>query len=293
MKSPKIYGLSQPNHKLLEAFPSAQDPLDRLECSTILYGPSNCGKHLLVEAVAVHLGATLLCIPAKCLLQIEADVGIEMVFDVAMAQVPCILLIKHLENILPSSSLSAAEAGRASRVLRKIEDAFQLKKMRGVGFVGSISDLSEVDLPLPSLRWMDRKIYVPPPCMETRCQVFAKELQDLVSSSENGTHCLSLLVQYTAGFDFIQLADLYRDVRKVAVSDAMDGETVDGRCKEMKIHDQRRVKEVLREHALTEERRVYEEAGLSTARYYAQLHQRQEPGEKQTIGLCLCVYTSI
>lgn len=276
-KAPDIYGLCQPKRELLETFTSARNPLERLTCSAILYGPSNCGKRLLVEAVAVHWSATLLCIPAKCLLQLDRDrdAGIEMLLDVAMVQAPCIILIKHLENILPSSSLSAAEAGCASRVLQKVEDAFRAKKIRGVGFVGTISNLSEVNLPLPPFHWMDRKIYVPPPCLETRHEVFAKELQDLLSSPED-VSCLSLLAQSTAGFDFIQLMDLYRDVRKVAVSDALDGESRNGRCV-MRIRDLTKVKQVVNENA--SERRVYEESGLSTARYYAILHQSEEPGE--------------
>lgn len=274
-KAPDIYGLCQPKRELLETFTSARS--SRLTGSAILYGSSNCGKRLLVEAVAVHWSAMLLCIPAKSLLQLnrDRDAGIEMLLDVAMAQAPCIILIKHLENILPSSSLSAAEAGCASRVLQKVEDAFWAKKIRGIGFVGTMSDISEVNLPLPPFRWMDRKIYVPPPCLETRREVFAKELQDLLSSPED-TSCLSLLAQSTAGFDFIQLTDLYRDVRKLAVSDAFDGESRNGRCV-MKIRDLRKVNQVLNQNA--SECRVYEESGLSSARYYAILHQSEEPGE--------------
>lgn len=289
-KAPEIYGLGRSKRDLLEAFTSAREPPERFTGGAILYGPSNCGKRLLVEAVAVHQRATLLCFPAKCLQQLdrEPDGGVQLLFNVAMAQAPCIVLIKHLEDMLPSSpssSLSTDEVDSALRVLQKVEDAFLgPKKLRGISFVGTISDLTKFDLALPSYRWMNRKIYVPPPSLDTRRQVFASELRDLL-----GSGYLDRLAQKTAGFNFVQLIDLYGDIKKVAVSDALDHEGQSGLC-DMKIRDMSGVRRVLKESE-SERRSVYEESGLSSARYHAMLNSSREAGmNKRTHSGLLCVF---
>lgn len=165
----------------------------------VLYGPPGCGKSFIVRKLAEELEYNYVEVKGSDLATpfIHGSVGnIGKVFDMAKQNAPTILCFNEISALVPdrknSYDSSSHKEEETSEFLTQLEEAAD----NNVLVIGTTNFLERIDEAVMRPGRFDKKIYVSPPDLEARKEIFKLALSGR---------------PYDKSIDFDKLASLTKD----------------------------------------------------------------------------------
>jgi transitional endoplasmic reticulum ATPase len=141
----------------------------------LLYGPPGTGKTLLAKAVATESEANFISVKGPEVLSKwvgESEKAVREIFRKARETAPCIIFFDELDSIAPRRGLHP-DAGVTDRIVNQLLTEMDgLQTLKGVVVIGATNRPDILDPALLRPGRFDRLLYVPPPDLEARYQIF-------------------------------------------------------------------------------------------------------------------------
>jgi transitional endoplasmic reticulum ATPase len=142
----------------------------------LLYGPPGSGKTLLAKAVANESEANFISVKGPELLSKwvgESEKAVREVFRKARQASPCVIFFDELDAIVPLRGGSYGDSQVTERVVSQILTELDgLEDLRDVVVIGATNRPDIIDPALLRPGRFDRLLYVPPPDVEARKEIF-------------------------------------------------------------------------------------------------------------------------
>ncbi len=189
----------------------------------LMFGPPGCGKTLIVRAAANELNVNLLTISGADLLKRGYEGAITIIketFNRARENTPTIVFIDEIESIAPSRDLynSKYVEDVVTELLRQM-DGF--KKMKGVFVIGATNKPHLLDEAILRPGRLDKLVFVPPPMMDTRADMFKHFLSKVPHEDLD----FNELAKLTEGFTGADIASVCQSAKYLLVKKELSGET--------------------------------------------------------------------
>jgi len=185
----------------------------------LLFGPPGCGKTLIVKAAASELNATFLFLSGAELSKkgFEHAVGtLKETFNRAKEQAPSIIFMDEIEAIAPSRELYPS--GVVSQLLTEMDG---IKKLKNVMIIGATNKPGMIDDALLRPGRFDKIVFIPPPDLPAREQIFKLNLQGLPGAEELN---YKELAKETEGFSGADIASACGEAKMELVRGKLKGE---------------------------------------------------------------------
>lgn len=234
----------------------------------LLYGPPGCSKTLMAKALATESSMNFLAVKGPELLSKwlgESEKAVQELFRRARAVAPSVIFFDEIDALAGSRSLDGSGGG-GSRVTERVLSQL-LTEIDGIETSGPnrlvvLAATNRPDLLDPALLRpgrMDRKVYVSPPDLESRKQIFMNRLKNLPCASD---------------VDFDRLAEL---------TDRFSGAEVVGVCSEAAIialTDDPQTQLLTQAHLEQAVARTNRQITPEMLQYYQRIHAASVPATK-------------
>ncbi|MCD6126410.1 MAG: CDC48 family AAA ATPase [Thaumarchaeota archaeon] len=170
----------------------------------LLYGPPGTGKTLLAKAVATESEANFISVKGPEVLSKwvgESEKAIREIFRKARETAPCIIFFDELDAIAPRRGMHT-DAGVTDRIVNQIlteMDGIQI--LKGVVVIGATNRPDILDPALLRPGRFDRVIYVPPPDVEGRYQIFQIHTREMPLDDDVDLRRLAEMTEGYTGAD--------------------------------------------------------------------------------------------
>jgi transitional endoplasmic reticulum ATPase len=142
----------------------------------LLYGPPGTGKTLLAKAVANESQANFISVKGPELLNKfvgESEKAVREVFRKARQASPCIIFFDEIDSVAPVRGSSSGDSQVTERVISQfLTELDGLEELRNVVIIAATNRPDIIDQALLRPGRFDRLLYVPPPDLEARKQIF-------------------------------------------------------------------------------------------------------------------------
>ena len=142
----------------------------------LLYGPPGTGKTLLAKAVANESEANFISVKGPELMSKwvgESERGIREIFRKARQAAPCIIFFDEIDSIAPVRGSSIGDSGVTERMISQLLTELDgLEELRDVVVIGATNRPDMIDTALLRPGRFDKLIYIPPPDLEARKEIF-------------------------------------------------------------------------------------------------------------------------
>ncbi len=142
----------------------------------LLYGPPGTGKTLLARAVANESEANFISIKGPELLSKwvgESEKAVREVFRRARQAAPCVVFLDEVDSIAPVRGSGMGDNQVTERIVSQfLTELDGLVELRNVVIIAATNRPDIVDPALLRPGRFDRLLYVPPPSLEARKQIF-------------------------------------------------------------------------------------------------------------------------
>jgi transitional endoplasmic reticulum ATPase len=142
----------------------------------LLYGPPGTGKTLLARAVANESEANFISIKGPELLSKwvgESEKAVREVFRRARQAAPCVVFLDEVDSIAPVRGSGIGDNQVTERIVSQfLTELDGLVELRNVVIIAATNRPDIVDPALLRPGRFDRLLYVPPPGLEARKQIF-------------------------------------------------------------------------------------------------------------------------
>src|SRR5881409_1740139 len=168
----------------------------------LLYGPPGTGKTLLAKAVAHESESNFISVKGPELLNKfvgESEKAVREVFRKARQASPCIIFFDEIDSVAPTRGSSLGDSHVTERVISQfLTEMDGLEELRNVVIIAATNRPDIIDSALLRPGRFDRLLFVPPPDLEARKQIFKirtkktpldedVELDDLARKTEGYT----------------------------------------------------------------------------------------------------------
>ena len=146
----------------------------------LLFGPPGTGKTLLAKAVATESEANFISIKGPELLSKwvgESEKGVRETFRRAKQVSPTIILFDELDAVAPTRGASSDSHVTERVVSQLLTELDGLEELKDVVVIGATNRPDMVDMALLRPGRLDRLVYIPPPNVSSRAQIFAIHLR--------------------------------------------------------------------------------------------------------------------
>ena len=188
----------------------------------LLYGPPGTGKTLLAKAVATESEANFISVKGPEVLSKwvgESEKAIREIFRKARETAPCIIFFDELDAIAPRRGMHT-DAGVTDRIVNQIlteMDGIQI--LKGVVVIGATNRPDILDPALLRPGRFDRVIYVPPPDVEGRYQIFQIHTREMPLDDDVD---LRKLAEMTEGYTGADIEAVCREAALIAVREDLN-----------------------------------------------------------------------
>ena len=142
----------------------------------LLYGPPGTGKTLLARAVANESEANFISIKGPELLSKwvgESEKAVREIFRRARQAAPCVVFLDEVDSIAPVRGSGVGDNQVTERIVSQfLTELDGLVELRNVVIIAATNRPDIVDPALLRPGRFDRLLYVPPPGLEARKQIF-------------------------------------------------------------------------------------------------------------------------
>jgi len=170
----------------------------------LLYGPPGTGKTLLAKAVATESEANFISVKGPEVLSKwvgESEKAVREIFRKARETAPCIIFFDELDAIAPRRGLHA-DAGVTDRIVNQLLTEMDgIQTLKGVVVIGASNRPDILDPALLRPGRFDRVIYVPPPDVDGRYQIFQIHTREMPLSDDVDLGKLAAMTEGYTGAD--------------------------------------------------------------------------------------------
>lgn len=182
----------------------------------LLFGPPGCGKTLIVRAATNELKATFLSLSGAELTKKGYGASVNVLketFNRAREQVPSLIFIDEIEALAPSREYSSS--GVLTQLLQELDG---VKELKNVMLVGATNKPSMIDSALLRPGRFDKILYIPPPDLPAREQIFTQNL----GAEGAGVDCEKLAAA-TEGFSGADISSICQEAKMALVRAKIKG----------------------------------------------------------------------
>lgn len=230
----------------------------------LLYGPPGTGKTLLAKAVAHESESNFISVKGPELLNKfvgESEKAVREVFRKARQASPCIIFFDEVDSVAPTRGSNVGDSGATERVISQfLTEMDGLEELRNVVIIAATNRPDIIDSALLRPGRFDRLLFVPPPDLEARKQIFKIHTRKTPLADDVN---LDDLARKTDGYTGADIASLANTGVMLAlrehISKAKDPEDAKKRAKGLKVA-KRHFEEALQKikPMRTEELKMYE-----------------------------------
>jgi len=192
----------------------------------LLYGPPGTGKTLLAKAVATESEANFISVKGPEVLSKwvgESEKAVREIFRKARETAPCIIFFDELDAIAPRRGLHA-DAGVTDRIVNQLLTEMDgIQTLKGVVVIGASNRPDILDPALLRPGRFDRVIYVPPPDVDGRYQIFQIHTREMPLSDDVD---LGKLAAMTEGYTGADIEAVCREAAIMAMRENINIEKV-------------------------------------------------------------------
>ncbi|MHC1636403.1 MAG: ATP-binding protein [Candidatus Methanospirareceae archaeon] len=194
-----------------------------IKSSILLYGPPGCGKTLLARATAGEVKANFYNIKITDVISKwygETDKNIRIAFEEARKNAPSVLFFDEIDGIASHKSGEQHEI----RVLNTL-----LTELDGFEDRGDVMILAATNAPWnidPALMRpgrFDKLLFVPPPDLKAREEIFRIHLRGRLVSSDVD---VKRLARMTDGYSAAEIKEICDEAASIPFEEAMEGKPV-------------------------------------------------------------------
>ncbi len=142
----------------------------------LLYGPPGTGKTLLAKAVAHESESNFISVKGPELLNKyvgESEKAVREVFRKARQAAPCIIFFDEVDSVAPVRGSGSSDSHVTERVISQfLTEMDGLEELRNVIIIAATNRPDIIDSALLRPGRFDRLLFVPPPGLEARKQIF-------------------------------------------------------------------------------------------------------------------------
>lgn len=142
----------------------------------LLYGPPGTGKTLLAKAVANESEANFISVKGPELLSKwvgESEKSVRDIFRRSRQAAPCVVFLDEIDSIAPVRGSGVGDNQVTERIVSQfLTEMDGLEELRNVVIIAATNRPDIVDPALLRPGRFDRLLYVPPPDLEARKQIF-------------------------------------------------------------------------------------------------------------------------
>ena len=142
----------------------------------LLYGPPGTGKTLLAKAVAHESESNFISVKGPELLNKfvgESEKAVREVFRKARQASPCIIFFDEIDSVAPVRGSGGGDAHVTERVISQfLTEMDGLEELRNVVIIAATNRPDIIDSALLRPGRFDRLLFVPPPDLQARRQIF-------------------------------------------------------------------------------------------------------------------------
>ncbi len=176
----------------------------------LLYGPPGTGKTLLAKAVATEAEANFISVRGPEFLSKwvgESERAVRETFRKAKQAAPCVIFFDEIDSVTPSRG-TASDTHVTERVISQmLVELDGLEELHNVTLIAATNRPDLLDPALLRPGRMDRLIYVPPPDLEARREIFKIHTQGKPLSEEVDLDELSKETENFTGADIEALCN--------------------------------------------------------------------------------------
>jgi len=206
----------------------------------LLYGPPGTGKTLLAKAVAHESESNFISVKGPELLNKfvgESEKAVREVFRKARQASPCIIFFDEIDSVAPTRGSSMGDSHVTERVISQfLTEMDGLEELRNVIIIAATNRPDIIDSALLRPGRFDRLLFVPPPDLEARKQIFKIHTRKTPLAEDVN---LDDLARKTDGYTGADIASLANTGVMLAlrehISKAKDPEDAKKRAKGLKV----------------------------------------------------------
>lgn len=206
----------------------------------LLYGPPGTGKTLLAKAVAHESESNFISVKGPELLNKyvgESERAVREVFRKARQASPCIIFFDEIDSVAPVRGSGAGDSGVTERVISQfLTEMDGLEELRNVVIIAATNRPDIIDQALLRPGRFDRLLFVPPPDLEARKQIFKIHTSKTPVTDDVN---LDELARRTDGYTGADIASVANTAVMLAlrehISKAKDPEDAKKRAKGLKV----------------------------------------------------------
>jgi transitional endoplasmic reticulum ATPase len=206
----------------------------------LLYGPPGTGKTLLAKAVAHESESNFISVKGPELLNKfvgESEKAVREVFRKARQASPCIIFFDEIDSVAPTRGGGLGDGHVTERVISQfLTEMDGLEELRNVVIVAATNRPDIIDAALLRPGRFDRLLFVPPPDLEARKQIFKIHTRKTPLAEDVN---LDELARRTDGYTGADIASLSNTAVMLAlrehISKAKDPEDARKRAKGLKV----------------------------------------------------------
>ncbi len=183
----------------------------------LLYGPPGTGKTLLAKAVATEAEANFISVRGPEFLSKwvgESERAVRETFRKAKQAAPCVIFFDEIDSVTPARGRGVDTHVTERVISQMLVELDGLEELHNVTLVAATNRPDLLDPALLRPGRIDRIIYVPPPDLEARLEIFKIHTQDKPLAGEVD---LEELTKETGGFTGADIEALCNEASMLAI----------------------------------------------------------------------------
>ncbi|GAA5879001.1 hypothetical protein JCM1840_007411 [Sporobolomyces johnsonii] len=193
----------------------------------LLYGPPGCSKTLIAKALATEGGLNFIAVKGPEVFNKyvgESEKAIREVFRKARAAAPSIVFLDEVDAIAPARGSDESSGPTGDRVLMSLLTEMDgIEELNGVVVLAATNRPDVIDPALMRPGRLDRILYVSPPDLEARKQIFRLSFAKMAVHDEVDVDELAAM---TDGCSGAEIASICQDAALSAMNEDMNTPSV-------------------------------------------------------------------